>query len=179
MTTNGFDAIVIGGGHNGLIAAAYLGRAGLRTVVLERRETLGGAAATSELTPGARVPTLAHTVGRLRPSVVRDLDLKRHGLSLIGPEMRAFAPSLDGRAIVLRSDAGRTAEGLREWSAHDADAYLGFDRLVRSLAGFLGELGAKSGAKVRMISIATEQGKILHDTFGGVAAFLRYKYKTG
>jgi phytoene dehydrogenase-like protein len=144
MATNSYDAIVIGGGHNGLVTAAYLGRAGLRTVVLERRETLGGAAVTSELAPGARVPTLAHTVGRLRPSVVRDLDLKRYGLSLIGPDVRVFAPALDGQAIVLRSDPGRTAEGLRPRSAHDADAYLGFDRLVRSLSGFLGELAART-----------------------------------
>ncbi len=144
MATNTYDAIVIGGGHNGLVTAAYLGRAGLRTVVLERRDTLGGAATTSELAPGARLPTLAHTVGRLRPSVVRDLDLKRHGLSLVGPDVRAFAPGLDGQAIVLRADAGRTAEGLRARSAHDADAYLGFDRLVRSIAGFLGELAART-----------------------------------
>ncbi len=73
------------------------GEAGLRTVVLERRPTVGGAAATSELAPGARVPTLAHTVGRLRPSVVRDLELKRHGLSLVGPEVRAFAPGTGRR----------------------------------------------------------------------------------
>ena len=73
VSTNQYDAIVIGGGHNGLVTAAYLGKAGLRTIVLERRETLGGTAGTSELAPGARVPTLAHTVGRLRPSVVRDL----------------------------------------------------------------------------------------------------------
>ena len=144
MATNSYDAIVIGGGHNGLVTAAYLGRAGLRTVVLERREMLGGVAATSELAPGARVPTLAHTVGRLRPSVVRDLDLKRRGLSLIGPDVRVFAPGIDGDAVVLRSDAGRTAEGLRGRSAHDADAYLGFDRLVRSLSGFLGELAART-----------------------------------
>src|SRR4249919_3570334 len=111
MAVNEYDAIVVGGGHNGLVTAAYLGRAGLRTVVLERRPTVGGAAETSELAPGARVPTLAHTVGRLRPSVVRDLDLKRHGLSLVGPEVRAFAPGQDGEGVVLRSDVARTAEG--------------------------------------------------------------------
>jgi phytoene dehydrogenase-like protein len=144
MTTNSYDAIIVGGGHNGLVTAAYLGRAGLRTVVLERRDTLGGAASTSELAPGARVPTLAHTVGRLRPSVVRDLDLKRYGLSLIGPDVRVFAPGPDGDAVVLWSDVGRTAEGLRARSAHDADTYPGFDRLVRSLAGFLGELAART-----------------------------------
>jgi phytoene dehydrogenase-like protein len=144
MVTNGYDAIVIGGGHNGLVTAAYLGRAGLRTVVLERREALGGAATTTELAPGARVPTLAHTVGRLRPSIVRDLDLKRHGLSLIGPDVRVFAPGPDGAAVVLRSDTTRTADGLRASSPRDADAYPRFDRLVRSLAGFLGELAART-----------------------------------
>ncbi len=147
MTTNGtnsYDAIVIGGGHNGLVTAAYLGKAGLRTVVLERRETLGGATATSELAPGIRVPTLAHTVGRLRPSVVRDLDLKRHGLSLVGPDVRAFAPSLDGEAIVLWGDAARTADGLRARSAADSDRYATFDGLVRSLARFLGEIAGQT-----------------------------------
>jgi phytoene dehydrogenase-like protein len=135
-STNAYDAIVIGGGHNGLITAAYLGKAGLRTVLVERRAALGGATGTSELAPGARVPTLAHTVGRLRPSVVRDLDLKRHGLSLVGPEVRVFAPGPDGDAVVLWGDAARTAEGLRARSADDAGQYAAFDRLVRSLAGF-------------------------------------------
>ncbi len=144
VTANGYDAIVIGGGHNGLVAAAYLGRAGLRTVVLERREAVGGAAATSELSPGAHVPTLAHTVGRLRPSVVRDLELKRHGLSLVGPDVRLFAPGTDGDAVVLWGDIARTADGLRARSGADADAYPAFDRLVRSLAGFLGELAGRT-----------------------------------
>jgi phytoene dehydrogenase-like protein len=142
--TNHYDAIVVGGGHNGLVAAAYLGKAGLRTLVLERRPSVGGAAATSELAPGARVPTLAHTVGRLRPSVVRDLDLRRHGLSLVGPDVRAFAPGSDGDAVVLWSDVARTAEGLRARSAADADAYAPFDDLVRSLSGFLGEIAGRT-----------------------------------
>ena len=105
---------------------------------------MGGAAATSELAPGARVPTLAHTVGRLRPSVVRDLDLKRHGLSLVGPEVRAFAPGPNGDAVVLWSDVARTALGLRARSVADAEAYASFDRLVRSLSGFLGEIAGRT-----------------------------------
>ena len=139
-----YDAVVIGGGHNGLVTAAYLGKAGIRTLVLERRDTVGGAAVTSQLAPGVRAPTLAHTVGRLRPSVVRDLGLKSHRLSLVGPDVRVFAPSPDGSAIVLWSDVERTAAGLRDRSPHDADAYAGFDRLVRTLAGFLGELAGRT-----------------------------------
>ena len=139
-----YDAVVIGGGHNGLVAAAYLGKAGIRTLVVERRETVGGAAETSLLAPGVRVPTLAHTVGRLRPSVVRDLDLKVHRLALVGPDVRAYAPAVDGEGIVLWGDNERTAAGLRARSAHDADSYAGFDRLVRSLSGFLAELAGRT-----------------------------------
>lgn len=134
------DAIVVGGGHNGLICAAYLARAGRSVLVLERRDRAGGAADTSEVAPGFRVPTLAHTVGRLRPSVVRDLHLRDHGLTLVAPDVRVFAPALDGTAVTLWGDVERTAAGLRERSAHDADTYPGFDRLVRSLGRFLAEL---------------------------------------
>jgi phytoene dehydrogenase-like protein len=142
MTTTSvlYDAIVVGGGHNGLVAAAYLAKDGLRVLVLERREAVGGAAETSELAPGFRVPTLAHTVGRVRPAVVRDLDLRSHGLSLVAPEVRMFAPSADGPAVILRADVARTAEGLGEHSMRDAAAYGGFDQLVRSLGSFLADL---------------------------------------
>jgi phytoene dehydrogenase-like protein len=138
------DVIVIGAGHNALVTAGYLGKAGLRTLVLERRERIGGAADTSELAPGARVPTLAHTVGRLRPTVVRDLELKRHGLSLLAPEVRVFAPSPDGSAITLFGDIAATAEGLAARSTKDAEAYAGFDRQVRALGRFLAELGEET-----------------------------------
>jgi phytoene dehydrogenase-like protein len=136
-----WDAIVIGAGHNGLVTAAYLAKAGLRTLVLERRDRPGGIADTVELAPGARVPALLHTVGRLRPTVLRDLDLKAHGLALLAPEARVFAPSPDGSAITLWGDVPATAEGLRARSAHDADAYVDFDRRVRALGRFMADLG--------------------------------------
>ena len=144
-----WDAIVVGGGHNGLVTAAYLGRAGLRTLLLERREQVGGAATTHQLAPGLRVPRLAHTVGRMRPSVVRELDLRSHGLRLIAPAVRAFAPQPDGRAVTLWADLERTAAGLREWSSEDAGRYAGFDRLVRSLGRFLGELATTAPPDIR------------------------------
>jgi phytoene dehydrogenase-like protein len=135
-----WDAVVVGGGHNGLVAAAYLAKAGLRTLLLEGRERLGGAADTTELAPGLRVPTLADTVGRLRPSVVRELGLRAHGLRLLGPDVRVFAPQPDGSAVTLRSDVAATTDGLRARSTHDADAYPRYDALVRSLGRFMAEL---------------------------------------
>ncbi len=144
MTTRAataYDAVVIGAGHNSLVTAGYLAKGGLRTLVVERRERVGGIADTTELAPGARVPTLMHTVGRLRPSVVRDLDLKRHGLTLLAPEVRVFAPSPDGNAVTLHGDVARTAEGLRSRSEKDAAAYPDFDRRVRVLSRFLAALG--------------------------------------
>ena len=145
----GWDVVVIGAGHNALVTAAYCARGGLRTLVLERRERVGGAADTSELAKGIRVPTLAHTVGRLRPSVQRDLALSRHGLSLMAPDVQAFAPSPDGSAVTLWSDVTQTAEGLRARSAHDADAYAAFDRQVRSLGRFLDELGRSTPPDIK------------------------------
>jgi phytoene dehydrogenase-like protein len=123
-----YHAIVVGGGHNGLVTAAYLARAGQRVVVLERREHVGGALHT------------AHNVGRFRPSVVRDLGLARYGLVFIRPEVRVFAPQPDGRALTLWADPIRTADEIRPWSATDAFAYRSFDRKVRALASFLAYL---------------------------------------
>jgi phytoene dehydrogenase-like protein len=146
---NGYDAIVVGAGHNGLTAAAYLARGGLRVLVLEARDVVGGAAVTEELAPGARVPALAHTVGRLRPSVARELDLARHGLSLVAPEVRVFAPQPDGRAVTLWADLARTVEALRPWSEDDAVSYVEFDRQVRRLGRFLADLGDEAPPDVR------------------------------
>ena len=139
-----WDVVVIGAGHNALITAAYVARAGLRTLVLERRDRVGGAADTTQLAKGIRVPTLAHTVGRLRPSVQKDLELKRHGLSLIAPDVRVFAPSPDGGAITLLGNADKTAVGFRLGGvlrARDAEGYAAFDKRVRRLGRFLDTLG--------------------------------------
>jgi phytoene dehydrogenase-like protein len=143
-----YDAIVVGGGHNGLVTAAYLARAGKRTLVLERRNRVGGAAETSEL-GGVRVPRLSDTVGRIRPSVVKDLDLRSHGLRLVAPDVRVFAPQPDARAVTLWADQGRTVAGLRAWSAADADAWPDFDRLVRSLGRCLAELAAETPPDIK------------------------------
>jgi phytoene dehydrogenase-like protein len=148
-----FDAVVVGGGHNGLVAGAYLAKAGLRTLVLEKRATLGGTVETRPLADGKRAPGLFHTVGRLRPSVARELGLRGHGLTLVAPEVRAFAPQPDGRAVTLWADAARTADELCAWSRADGAAWLEFDRHVRALAAFIASLNgatppATSGGSV-------------------------------
>jgi len=135
-----YDAIIIGAGHNGLVAGAYLAKAGLRTLILERRDVVGGALATDELASGARVPALAHTVGRLRRSVMSDLCLDEHGLDLIEPDVRVIAPQPGGPPLTLWKSTNRTVAELESLSAKDASAYVSFDRQVRSLAPFLAKL---------------------------------------
>ena len=149
VTRRTWDAIVIGAGHNGLVAAAYLAKGGLRVLVLERRARIGGIADTVEIAPGVMAPGIISTVGRLRPSVVRELDLRAHGLRLIAPDVRVFAPQPDGRAITLWSDLGRTVDGLRSLSIRDAAAYGEFERSVRSLGTFLAQLNAATPPDIR------------------------------
>jgi phytoene dehydrogenase-like protein len=150
---SGYDAVVVGGGHNGLVCAAYLAKAGLRVLVLERRERAGGAAVTGELLPGVRVPALAHTAGRLRASVIRDLRLADHGVELFRSDARVFAPQLDGRAITLWADPSRTAEELRDWSRTDAASFPQFDRKVRTLTSFMAHLHAATPPDLKRTSL--------------------------
>ena len=118
------DAAIIGAGHNGLVAAAYLARAGLSVRAFERREVVGGACVTEELWPGVRASPGAYTLSLLRPEIVRELELSRHGLRVEVHEPYLFAPLPDGRRVVTWSDSARTRAGLeREWSGADAEAY--------------------------------------------------------
>src|SRR5437762_6432461 len=97
------NIIIIGAGHNGLVAAGYLARAGFKTLVLERRATIGGACATEEFHPGFRA-SLANSAGPLLPEIIRDLQLERHGLQFIKPEVRVCALNLNGPPLVIYED---------------------------------------------------------------------------
>ncbi len=139
-----YDAIIIGGGHNGLVSAAYLARAGLRTLVLEKRHVLGGAAVTEELFPGFRFSVFSYVVSLLRPEIIRDLNLPKHGLDIL-PLDGTFTPLQPGRGpkagggdyLWRVNDHGRTIRELRRWSAMDAEAYEEYGQLMVEMARFI------------------------------------------
>lgn len=134
------DAIVIGGGINGLTCATALAKAGVRTLLLERRATVGGCAAESELAPGFRVPTLAHATGPVRRDVVEELQLSLHGLTFSDSPIRVSALSPDGRPLVIYEDPRATAEGLGSWSANDAAHWGSFDATLQRMGSLIGSL---------------------------------------
>ncbi|HEY7499823.1 MAG TPA: NAD(P)/FAD-dependent oxidoreductase [Vicinamibacterales bacterium] len=132
--------VIIGAGHNGLTAAFYLAKAGIKTLVLERRAAVGGSAVTGELVPGYRCPTLAHAIGPLRPSIVRDMQLAARGIEVVKPDPRLVSLSPDGRALAFSSDIPRTVDAIRPFSDTDAAKYADFCATLERLGAFLGEL---------------------------------------
>ncbi len=135
------DIIIIGAGHNGLVTACYLAKAGLKPLVLERREVVGGAAVTEEIHPGFRCSTLAHSAGPLLPAVIADLNLKRHGLELLKSDVRVLALGSNGQSFCFYEDQERTVAELEKISLADAKSYPEFEqsfaRIGRVLAPIL------------------------------------------
>jgi phytoene dehydrogenase-like protein len=139
-----YDAVIIGGGHNGLVSAAYLARAGLKTLVLEQRHVLGGAAVTEELFPGFRFSVFSYVVSLLRPEIIRDLQLPKYGLDILPldgtftPLRPGEGPKVGGGDYLWRvNDHGRTVRELRRWSANDAEAYEEYGQLMVEMARFI------------------------------------------
>ena len=133
----GYDAVVVGAGHNGLSAAFYLARAGLRSLVVERRAVVGGACVTEEIAPGVRASTTSYIASMLRPEIVRDLDLRRHGLRMVPCEPALQVVSEDRPALPWWSDDARTAEEIGRISSRDADAFIRLTARLRELARYL------------------------------------------
>jgi len=138
-TVNQRDIVIIGGGHNGLVTAFYLAKAGYKPLVLERRPQVGGAAITDDFHPGFRCSTLAHTAGPIRPDIVRDLKLEKHGLKLITPEVSVTALTPDGRALSLYQDARKSAQEVAAFSQKDAAKYPQFQESLGKMGRVIGE----------------------------------------
>jgi phytoene dehydrogenase-like protein len=133
------DVVIIGGGHNGLVTAFYLAKAGYKPLVLERRPQPGGSAITEEFHPGFRGPILAHSAGPLRPDIVRDMRLEQHGLKMLTPAVAVASFTPDGRALILYNDARKAAEEIAKFSQKDAARYPEFQASLAKMGKVIGE----------------------------------------
>ena len=141
------DVVFVGGGHNGLAAATMLARRGLKTLVLERRAVVGGAAITDELHPGFRISTLAHAA-HPAPALITELELAKHGLQIIEPNPSLFAPLPDGRSLVLGSDEDASAASIGKFSAADARRYPDYCRTIARVRAFVSHVMASSPPEI-------------------------------
>jgi phytoene dehydrogenase-like protein len=133
MTSNQYDAIIIGGGHNGLVAGAYLARAGKKVVVLERRHIAGGAAVTEEIFPGYKFTEFSYVVSFLRPEIIRDLELPKHGLKIL-PLPSTVTPMENGDYLGAWDDHDLTRREIYRHSPKDAEAYDEYARVMARAA---------------------------------------------
>jgi phytoene dehydrogenase-like protein len=134
MSTRRYEVIVIGGGHNGLVAAAYLARAGRSVLVVERRELVGGPCVTEEVWPGYRVSVAAYLCSLLQPQVIQDLELERFGFQVIGKDPASFSSYADGRYLMFWQDDRTTLAEIAKFSTKDAEAYPLYSAHLRELA---------------------------------------------
>jgi phytoene dehydrogenase-like protein len=138
-TTSQRDIVIIGGGHNGLVTAFYLAKAGFKPLVLERRAQVGGSAITDEFHPGFRCSTLAHSAGPIRMDIVRDMQLEKHGLRFITPDTCVTALSPDGRALSLYRDENKSAQSIAAFSQKDAAKYPEFEKSLGKISNVIAE----------------------------------------
>lgn len=169
MTRKQYDVVIIGGGHNGLTAAFYLARAGLKTLVLERRDILGGCCVTEEIepaaAPGCRVSTASYMASMLRPEIIRDLELDRHGLRMVAAEPTVQAVTPDGTVIPWWSDRGRMRAELLRFAPADCESFLSLDARLSALARHLEPLFMQAPPDLQRSGIA------------GVGELLRFALK--
>ena len=132
-----YDAIVVGGGHNGLTAAAYLARAGMSTLVLERRHMVGGCCVTEEIAPGCRASTTSYIASMLRPEVISDLNLREHGLRMVPCDPALQVPFPDGEVVPWWTNRDRAVAEFRRFSVKDAKAFVRIDDQLKKLARYL------------------------------------------
>ena len=190
-----YDAVVVGGGHNGLTAAAYLARAGLSTLVLERRDIVGGCCVTEEIAPGCRVSTTSYIASMLRPEVISDLRLGQHGLRMVPCDPAIQVPFPDGHVVPWWADRERAKAEFKKISARDAETFVRVDEQLKKLARYLQpffmepppEIDTRSmrgwsdlfrvGTKFRGIS-SDEVSQLISFLTGSLGEFLDHNYET-
>ncbi len=190
-----YDAIVVGGGHNGLTAAAYLARAGLTTLVLERRDIVGGCCVTEEIAPGCRVSTTSYIASMLRPEVISDLRLAEYGLRMVPCDPAIQVPFPDGHVVPWWADRERAKAEFKKISARDAETFVEMDDRLKKLARYLQpffmepppEIDTRSlrgwsdlfrvGKKFRGIS-SDEVSQLISFLTGSLGEFLDHNYES-
>ena len=190
-----YDAVIVGGGHNGLTAAAYLARAGLTTLVLERREIVGGCCVTEEIAPGCRVSTTSYIASMLRPEVISDLRLAEYGLRMVPCDPAIQVPFPDGHVVPWWADRGRAKAEFAKISAKDAETFVEVDDRLKKLARYLQpffmepppEIDTRSmrgwgdlfrvGKKFRGIS-SDEVSQLISFLTGSLGEFLDHNYES-
>lgn len=191
-----YDAVVIGGGHNGLTAAAYLARAGLSTLVLERREIVGGCCVTEEIAPGCRVSTTSYIASMLRPEVIQDLNLAAHGLRMVPCDPAIQVPFPDGHVLPWWANRDRAKAEFAKVSAKDAETFVRVDEQLKKLARYLQpfflepppeiDIGSMAGwtdllrlgSRFRGIS-SSEIAQLISFLTGSLGEFLDNNYESG
>src|SRR5579864_5991639 len=176
-----YDAIIIGGGHNGLVTAAYLARAGRKVLVLERRELVGGCAVTEEIWPGYRVSTAAYLTSLLQERIIRELDLKRFGYQVDAKDPAFFSPFPDGRYLFMWQDRRKTLEEIAKFSRRDAEVFPAYEDHLERLSVFVESLLLRTppdfpprtpGDFLEYLKIAARLAKLgRNDTIGLVKIF--------
>lgn len=162
-----FDAIIVGGGHNGLVTANYLQRAGLRTLVCERRYIVGGACVTEEIFPGYKVSTTSYVCSLLRPEIIRDLELKKFGYEILERSPSSFSPFPDGTSLTFWRDQSKTCEEIAKFSKKDAEAFPEFERRLEELSQFVQPL--------LVTTPPDPSSSSLEDVLGGLKLLMKIK----